>query len=41
MCDLCVLLGIKNPTHKREFCFCDPKSKSFRPDYLKKRIADA
>ena len=36
-CDLCSKLGF-NHHHRREWCYCDPASKVFKPEVLEQRI---
>ena len=40
-CDLCVKLGMGGDNHKREWCFACPKSKAYKPEVRKRKVAQA
>ena len=41
VCELCQRLGLGGEGHTREWCFVDPKSKAYKADISKRRIAQA
>ncbi len=40
-CDLCGKLGLGGDAHHREWCFIDPKSRVYKPEVRRRKVARA
>ncbi len=38
-CGLCAKLGVGGDNHSREWCYVDPKSRAYKPEVRRRRVA--